>query len=90
MTIFLLQRDALTPLHTQVHCFAEPPPPADADAIEVARWRLLQQVRPMLNGEHHLEEIAWQEGIERAALADMLRAYETDYLTCFMTPHALA
>lgn len=87
MTIYLLQRDVLAPLHTFVHCFADPPmPAAGADTIAMARWRLLQQLRPMLNGEHHLEEIAWQEGIDRATLGDMLQAYEKDYLTCIVTP----
>ncbi|KAL1523012.1 hypothetical protein AB1Y20_017974 [Prymnesium parvum] len=91
MTIFLLQRNALTPLHTYVHCFGEPPrPPPEADTVELGRWRMFQQLRPMLNGEHHLEEIAWQEGADRAALADMLRAFENDYLTCIVTPHAIS
>ena len=39
MTIFLLQRDALHTLHTYVHCFADPPPPAPDDTIGVSRWR---------------------------------------------------
>lgn len=91
MTIFLLQHSVLQPLHTFVHCFAEPPPPSDPhDETEAGRHRLLQQLRPMLHGEHHLEEILWQEDLDRPALLDMLQAYDGKCLTCFVTPDPAA
>ena len=88
MTIFLLQKDALLPLHTYVHCFADLPQPAVEDTAAIARWRLFQQLRPMMHGEHHLEEIAWQEGVDRATLMDMLRTFDNDCLACCVTPLA--
>ena len=30
----------------------------------------------MFSGEHHLEEIAWQEGIAADTLRDLLAAYD--------------
>ena len=76
-TVFLLQRRALVALHTYVHCVAEPLPPSEPVAAAArARWQLFQQVRPMFSGEHHLEEIAWQEGIAADTLRDLLAAYD--------------
>ena len=73
----LRRRRMLQTLHTYVYCVREPPPPAAGTTADaVARWQLFMQLRPMLFGEHHLDEIAWQGAIDRAALADLLQAYE--------------
>jgi len=39
----------------------------------------------MMHGEHHLEEIMWQERIGREALADLLEAYEPSYLVAVVS-----
>ena len=76
-TVFLLQRRALVTLHTYVHCIAEPLPPSEpASAAALAQWQLFQQLRPMFSGEHHLEEIAWQEGVAADPLHELLVAYD--------------
>lgn len=90
MTLHLLQCDALRQLHTYVHCVGEPPVPLDADRSATAdaaraRWRLFRRLRPMMFGEHHLEEMMWQERLSRDVLSDLLRSYE-EYLVCVVTP----
>jgi hypothetical protein len=45
-------------------------------AIRMARWRLFRRLRPMLYGEHHLEEIMWQERLSRDVLEELLKAYD--------------
>jgi hypothetical protein len=83
MTIALLQRDALHTLHTYVHCVAEPPSPdANSDDAAISRWRLYRRLRPMFHGEHHLEEIVWQEKLPRESLDDLLDAYKQYLVTC--------
>ena len=89
MTLYLLQQDTLRELHTYVHCVGEPTPPNDADRSAAgeaarARWRLFRRLRPMFHGEHHLEEIMWQERLSRDVLADLLQAYE-ELLVCVVT-----
>ena len=76
-TVFLLQRRALVALHTYVHCVAGAAAAVEPVAAAArARRQLFQQVRPMFSGEHHLEEIAWQEGIAADTLRDLLAAYD--------------
>ena len=89
MTLFLLQREALRQLHTYVHCVGEPTPPGETDRSATAdaaraRWRLFRRLRPMLHGEHHVDEILWKERLSRDVLADLLRAY-SDWLVCVVT-----
>ncbi|KOO31229.1 hypothetical protein Ctob_005470 [Chrysochromulina tobinii] len=89
MTLYLLQQDALRELHTYVHCVGEPSPPDEADRSAAgeaarARWRLFRRLRPMFHGEHHLEEIMWQERLSRDVLMDLLQAYE-ELLVCVVT-----
>lgn len=79
ITIALLKYDVLRQLHTYVYLVSEPPePPASAaeDDPALARWRLLRRLRPMLHGEHQIEEIVWQERVSRDAIEDMLHAYD--------------
>ena len=45
-------------------------------ALRMARWRLFRRLRPMLYGEHHLEEIMWQERLSRDVLEELLKAYD--------------
>ena len=86
MTLYLLQTHTLFQLHTYVHCVCEPPPPTADDSdraapaeVARARWRLFRRLQPMFHGEHHLEEIMWQERLSREVLNDLLRAYD-DYI----------
>eukprot|EP00967_Tisochrysis_lutea_P044902 scaffold54486_cov31-Tisochrysis_lutea.AAC.2 len=48
---------------------------------ELARWRLFQQLRPMLHGDHSIEEIAWHEGIPRKAIEEIVGAYPEHLVT---------
>jgi hypothetical protein len=75
-------------LHTFVHCVSEPPPPdaSSADGVETARWRLFRRLRPMLHGEHHLEEIMWQERLSRDVLEDLLEAYSEHLIPVVTDP----
>ena len=87
MSITLLQCDVLRPLLTYVHCVSEPPQPLPSSsqaefARDVARWRLFRRLKPMLHGEHHLEEIMWQERLSREALDDLLQAYSQHLVAC--------
>ena len=47
-----------------------------APEADLARWRLYRRLRPMFYGEHHLEEILWQERLSREVLRELLAAYE--------------
>ena len=79
ITIALLKYDVLRQLHTYVYLVSEPPePPASAaETIRRSRGgRLLRRLRPMLHGEHQIEEIVWQERVSRDAIEDMLHAYD--------------
>ena len=52
---------------------------AEADehyAMSLSLWRLYRRLRPMLYGEHHLEEIMWQERLSRDVLDELLKAYD--------------
>ena len=69
-----------------MHCCGEPAEPSADDRSAVgeadrARWRLFRRLRPLFYGEHHFEEILWQERLSRDALADLLRAYEEHLIT---------
>jgi len=88
MTLYLLQREVIHQLHTYTcaYCFAEPRAPNDADrsaAAEAARsrCRLFRRLRPLFHGEHHLEEIMWQERLSRDVVADLLRTYDEHLIT---------
>ena len=82
----LLRCRALESLHTYVLAVAEPPePPSDAPDADKARYFLYRRLKPMLHGEHHLEEIMWQERIGREVLSDLLEQYE-EYLIAMVTP----
>jgi hypothetical protein len=50
----------------------------------VARWLLFRQLRPMLNGEHSVEEMAWHEAVPRKAIEEMLDAYPEQLVTLAM------
>ena len=88
LTIALLQSKSLVALHTYVHCVSEPPEPppaAEGDRAAAAaqqRYRLYRRLRPMLHGEHHLEEILWQERLGREVLDELLSAFEEHLITC--------
>lgn len=85
MTTALLCDHVLQSLHTYVLVVEEPPtPPPEASDVDTARWRLYRRLRPMLHGEHHLEEIVWQERLARDTLHDLLRAYDS-YLVSIVT-----
>lgn len=82
MTIYLLRTHTLRPLHKFVHCLEEPPDPGEgADEDTAARWHLFRRLRPMFYGEHHFEEITWQERISRDVLTDLLKYYEEYVIT---------
>ena len=86
MTTALLRDGVLTSLHKYVHVVGEPPsPPADAPDVDHWRWRLYKRLRPMLYGEHHFDEIMWQERLGREALHELLAAYE-QYLVLVVCP----
>jgi hypothetical protein len=50
----------------------------------MARWLLFRQLRPMLNGEHSVEEMAWHEGVPRKAIEEMVGAYPEQLVTLAM------
>lgn len=50
----------------------------------VAHWLLFRQLRPMLNGEHSVEEMAWHEAVPRKAIEEMLEAYPAQLVTLAM------
>jgi len=83
---FLLQRGYLEQLHSYIYCVSEPPPPpSGAPPRSLALWRLFWQLRPLLYGEHPIEEIVWQAEIERDAVAELIDAYE-EHLVCVVMP----
>ena len=85
MTTALLCDGALQSLHTYVHLVAEPPrPPANAPEVDIARYRLYRNLRPMLHGQHHLEEMMWHEKLGRERVHDLLEAY-APYLVSVVT-----
>jgi len=71
-------RQLLLTMHTYVYCVSEPPVPRAASSTPetMARWQLFRQLRPMFYGKHHLDEIAWQGTLDRAALTDLLKVYD--------------
>jgi len=84
-TVFLWQKRAIQQLCVTLLCAGEPPPPPPlASAAEQARWRLLRQLRPMLFGEHSVEELVWHEGVSRRAIDELVRAYPSHLLTVVM------
>jgi len=44
----------------------------------------MQQLRPMLHGEHSLEELSWHEGVPRRALLQMVAAFPDVLLPVLM------
>ena len=90
MALHLLRYNALEQLHTYVHCVSEPDePPATSPSSDssIARMQLFRRLRPMFYGEHHLEEIMWQERLGREQIEDLLEAYEEHLVSC-VTPEA--
>ena len=76
----------LEQLHSYIYCVSEPPPPpSGAPPRSLALWRLFWQLRPLLYGEHPIEEIVWQAEIERDAVAELIDAYE-EHLVCVVMP----
>ena len=55
-----------------------------APSPAMARWILFKRLRPMLHGEHHVEEILWEERLTRNVLDDLIQAY-SPYLVAIAT-----
>ena len=79
MIVFLWQRRAIQQLQTRFFLIHEPlmlsaVGGADDGGADpgIARRRLLRNLRPMLGGEHTLEEIAWHENLERGEVEALL------------------
>ena len=87
MTTALLRDEALHSLHTYIHALdPEPPEPlATAPEAERARYKLYRRLKPMLHGEHHVEEIMWQERLGREVLNELVSAY-SESLVAVVTP----
>jgi len=85
VTLFLWRRQLLQQLQTCIYCISSPPQPVGDDDQAQVRWRLFQQIRPMLYGEHAVEEISWLEGIDRTVLNELLHEYAA-HVVCTVTP----
>jgi len=82
-TVFLWQRRVIHQLQTCLLAVAEVARPA-VEPERLVAWQLMQQLRPMLHGEHSLEELSWHEGVPRRALLQMVAAFPDVLLPVLM------